>query len=53
MARAKGPVTAYVDGKRWTKNPRAIPLISHAVIQLEVGAPVVPFQAVSFGRSGL
>ena len=53
VAGARGPVTAYVDGRRWTKDPRAIPLVSHEEIQLEVGAPVVPFEAVSFGRSGL
>jgi hypothetical protein len=35
------PVRAYVDGVRWTANPRAIPLRAHAVIVLEVG-PYVP-----------
>lgn len=53
VAGAHGTVTAYVDGKLWTKDPRAIPLVSHAEIQLEVGGPVVPAQPFSFGRSGL
>jgi hypothetical protein len=53
VAGASGRVTAYVDGKLWTKDPRAIPLVSHAAIQLEVGGPVVPPQPFSFGRSGL
>lgn len=53
VAGAHGPVTALVDGKRWTKSPRAIPLLPHAEIQLEVGRPVVPFQPVSFAHTGL
>jgi hypothetical protein len=53
VATAKGPVTAFVDGKRWTKSPRDIPIKPHAVIQLEVGKPLVPFQNVSFAGTGL
>jgi hypothetical protein len=53
VATARGPVTAFVNGQRWTKNPRAIPLRAHAVIQLDVGHPVVPFHNVSFAGSGL
>lgn len=53
VATAKGPVTAYVDGRRWTKSPRDIQLKPHAVIQLDVGKPVVPFRDVSFGGTGL
>ena len=34
---AKGKVTAIVNGKPWTKNPREIPLRPHNVIQLNVG----------------
>ena len=37
-----GPVTAYVNGKRYTGDPRAIPLQAHAVIQLDVGTDVPP-----------
>jgi hypothetical protein len=40
---AKGKVSAAVNGKPWTRNPRGIPLESHNVIQLSVGSPVVPF----------
>jgi hypothetical protein len=36
-----GRVVAYVNGKRWRRDPRAIPLVKHAQIQLEVGQPVV------------
>jgi hypothetical protein len=53
VASAKGHVTALVNGKRWTKSPRAIPLAPHAVIQLEVGKPLVPFHSVSFAGTGL
>ena len=52
VAGAHGTVTAFVNGKPWTKSPRDIPLVSHAVIQLDVGKPV-PFQAVSFAHSQL
>ena len=48
---AKGKVTAIVNGKLWTKNPREIPLRPHNVIQLGVGQPVVPFKPMSW--SGL
>ena len=50
---ARGPVTAFFNGQRWTKSPRAIPLRSHAVIQLDVGRPVVAFHSVSFAGTGL
>lgn len=53
VAGAHGPVTALVNGKRWAKSPGAIPLEPHAVIQLEVGKPLVPFHSVSFAGTGL
>jgi hypothetical protein len=45
---AKGKVTATVNGKPWTKDPRAIALEPHAVIQLSVGEPLVPFHSMSW-----
>jgi len=48
---AKGPVTAYRDGKRYTGDPRTIPLAAHTLIQLDVGKDVGP-QGFSF-PSGL
>jgi uncharacterized Zn-binding protein involved in type VI secretion len=51
VATAKGPVTVFVNGKPWTKDPRAIPLNPHTVIQISVGSPVVPFHGMSW--SGL
>lgn len=38
---AKGRVTALVDGRAWTGDPRSIPLHAHSQIQLDVGAPLV------------
>jgi hypothetical protein len=50
---AKGAVTAYVNGKRYTKNPRAIVLGSRVDIQLDVGRPLVAFQRVDWSKSQL
>jgi len=38
---AKGNVTALVDGKVWTGDPRDIPMHEHTQIQLDVGHPLV------------
>jgi hypothetical protein len=37
-----GTVTAYLNGQRFTGDPRSIPLTAHAVIQLNVGQDVAP-----------
>jgi hypothetical protein len=37
-----GTVTAYVNGRPYTGDPRSIPLQEHAVIQLDVGTDVAP-----------
>jgi hypothetical protein len=50
---ASGKVTAFVNGKPWTKSLRSIRLDPHAVIQLSVGDPVVPFQAFSWSQTQL
>jgi hypothetical protein len=42
VGQAIGPVTAYVDGRRFTGDPRSIPLGAHSVIQLDVGTIVAP-----------
>jgi hypothetical protein len=39
---AGNSVTAFVDGKRWTRGYRSIPLKEHEVITIEIGKPVVP-----------
>jgi hypothetical protein len=53
VAGARGQVSAFVNGKRWTKAPTAIPLLPHAAIQLDVGTPLVPFHDVSWTGTGL
>jgi hypothetical protein len=42
-----GKITAYVNGKAFTGNPRDIPLAAHNVIQLDLGKDVAP-QSFSF-----
>jgi hypothetical protein len=53
VAGAKGKVTAFLNGKPWTKNPRTIPLIPHASIDLDVGTPVVPPKVISWAGTSL
>ena len=50
---ARGTVVAWEDGRRFSGNPRDIPLLEHGVIQLDVGSPVVPFEPVQFHVNGL
>jgi hypothetical protein len=50
---AHGTVVAFVDGQRFSGSPRDIPLDSQAVIQLDVGTPVVSFKPMSFKVIGL
>jgi hypothetical protein len=50
---AKGRVTAFENGRRIVGDPRRIPLLAHATIQLDVGSPVVSFQPVEFEVSGV
>ena len=45
---AKGKVTAIVNGKPYSGDPRRIPIVPHAVIQLNVGSPPVSYQSVSW-----
>jgi hypothetical protein len=42
VAGLKGAVRAFVDGKRYTGDPRGIVLGAHTQITLEVGTPIVP-----------
>jgi hypothetical protein len=39
---AQGPVIAYLNGQRFSGNPRDIPLTVHALVQLDVGTDVPP-----------
>jgi hypothetical protein len=53
VATVRGAVTAFLNGKPWTRGPRSIPLLPHAQIQLDVGKPIVGPQRVSFAGTGL
>ena len=48
VAGLKGAVRAYVDGKRYSGDPRDIVLSAHTQITLEVGAPFVPPPVYAF-----
>jgi hypothetical protein len=43
-----GRVTALFNGRAFTGNPREIPLLAHAQIQLEVGRPLVAAENITF-----
>ena len=45
---AKGHVTAFYDGKVYPGNPRDIPLIDKAQIQLDVGTPLIAPDLITF-----
>ncbi len=45
---AHGAVTAYVDGQRFSGDPRSIPLTPHALIQLDVGSTSLSAQPFTF-----
>ena len=47
---AHGKVTAFVDGFLFKGNPRQIPLLAQAQIQLEVGTPLISPEAIVFPR---
>jgi hypothetical protein len=49
---ARGTVVAFENGRRY-RDPRAVPLLPNGVIQLDIGAPAVPFQPATFHVSGL
>ncbi len=44
VAGDRGQVTAYLNGQRFTGDPRSIPLGAHSVIQLDVGGDTPPLQ---------
>jgi len=50
---AKGALTVFVNGVRYTGSPATIPLRSHEDIQLDVGTPAVAAQRVDWSQSQL
>jgi len=53
VAPAKGALTVFVNGVRYTGSPATIPLRSHEDIQLDVGTPAVAAQRVDWSQSQL
>jgi hypothetical protein len=47
---AHGAVTALFNGRVFTGNPRQIPLVAHAQIQLEVGRPLIAPEKITFPK---
>jgi len=47
---AHGAVTAFFNGRVFTGNPRQIPLLAHAQIQLEVGRPLIAPEQITFPK---
>jgi hypothetical protein len=48
LAGFRGPVHVWVDGRRWSGAPGAVPLRRHAQIVLEVGGYVRPHARYAF-----
>jgi hypothetical protein len=48
LAGFRGPVLAYVDGRRWRGSPRSIPLRRHAQIALEIDGALLPHPHYEF-----
>ncbi len=48
-----GQISAFVNGKPWQRSPRAIPLIPHEDIQLDIGEPTPPLLSVNWSQTGL
>jgi len=47
---ARGKVTAFFNGHVFAGNPRKIPLLAHAQIQLDVGRPLIAPERITFPR---
>jgi hypothetical protein len=48
-----GAITAFVNGKRWTRSLRAIPLLPHELIQFDIGEPTPPIVSINWNQTGL
>jgi hypothetical protein len=46
--RSRRPVVAYVDGRRWRRGVRQVPLRSHAEIVVEIGRRIPPHTTYLF-----
>ncbi|MEO6857924.1 MAG: hypothetical protein ABI323_04970 [Solirubrobacteraceae bacterium] len=53
VASLHGHITAFVNGKAWTRSLRDIPLLPHALIQFDLGQPIPPLMSVNWSQTGL
>jgi hypothetical protein len=53
VAGLHGKVVVWVNGKPWKRSPRAIPLLPHEDIQLNLGQPAPPLMTVNWGNTSL
>jgi hypothetical protein len=53
VASLHGAITAFVNGKPWTKSPRDIPLVPHEDIQLNIGEPAPPIMTIDWSKTQL
>ena len=53
VASLSGHIKAFVNGKLWTRSPRDIPLLPHALIQFDIGQPIPPLMSVNWSQTGL
>jgi hypothetical protein len=53
IAGLHGHITAYLNGKAWTRSLRDIPLLPHGLIQLSIGQPAPPLQSINWSQTGL
>ena len=50
---ARGHITAYLNGKLWRHDVRSIPLLPHGDIQLDIGEPAPPLEAINWSQTSL
>ncbi len=48
-----GKITAFFNGRLWKRSLRAIPLLPHAVIQFDIGAPTPPLMTIDWNQTAL
>jgi len=53
VASLHGAITAFVNGKPWTTDPRHIPVLPHEDIQLEIGQPAPPIMTIDWSQTQL
>jgi hypothetical protein len=46
----RGPVSVYVGGRRWSGDPRLVPLSEHGQIVVEIGGYVAPHPSYLFPK---